>query len=73
MCAFRYGKYKTLAMIKPYTANVYYDDIKSIIVAHGFEIISEVHQKMSVEKAGEFYMEHEGKDFYTGLVSAGAS
>jgi nucleoside diphosphate kinase len=66
--AVRYGKYKTLAMIKPQTSSLHYEDIKSIILAHGFEISAELHQRLTSEKATEFYAEHEGKPFFEDLV-----
>jgi nucleoside diphosphate kinase len=66
--AHRFGRYKTLAMIKPFTATVHYEDIKCIILAHGFEIVAEAHQRIAADRAAEFYAEHEGKDFFPKLV-----
>ena len=48
----RYGKFKTLAMIKPYTADVYYEQIRSIILAHGFEITNEVSHSLRAGVGG---------------------
>jgi nucleoside diphosphate kinase len=69
----RFGRFKTLAMIKPNTAHVYYEAIKSIIIAHGFDIATEVHTHLTPGRAAEFYAEHEGKPFYEKLVSQGAA
>jgi len=65
----RYGKFRTLAMIKPQTSSLHYEQIKSIIVSHGFDITSELHQQLPPERAMEFYAEHEGKPFYEDLVN----
>ena len=59
-------------MIKPYST-IYAEEIRSIIVAHGFEITQETHLRLKEERAAEFYQEHEGKSFYPGLVSKGSS
>lgn len=64
----RYGRFKTLAMIKPETSTLHYEEIKSIIMSHGFDITAEQHQQLTVERATEFYAEHEGKPFFDGLV-----
>lgn len=66
---FRYGKYRTLCMIKPGASQLYYEKIKSIIVSHGFEIVTELHQKLTIQQAQEFYAEHQGKPFFETLVS----
>eukprot|EP00952_Eustigmatos_sp_NYUAD-ZCMA_P012777 51148-Eustigmatos_ZCMA.PRE.1 len=62
-----YGRYKTLAMIKPYTADVHHETIKSIILAHGFDVSAELHTQLTRERACEFYAEHDGKPFFERL------
>jgi nucleoside diphosphate kinase len=59
----------TLAIIKPdaYGAGKK-DDIVRLIKEHGFTILGEKEDMWSVEKAKEFYKEHEGKPFYDTLT-----
>jgi nucleoside-diphosphate kinase len=58
----------TFAMIKPLIAEANYDEIMSIIAAHGFTVVSELKTKMSITQAKLFYEEHAGKDFFEDLV-----
>ena len=58
----------TFAMIKPGTANIFYQEIKDVIALNGFEVITECRTKLSREQAKKFYVEHEGKAFYESLV-----
>jgi nucleoside diphosphate kinase len=59
---------RTLAMIKPGTANKYANEIKAEIESHGFTIVAESKVHLSKVRAGEFYAEHHGKAFYEPLV-----
>jgi len=63
-----YGSFKTLAMIKPNTALVHYETIKSIILAHGYKIVKESHETLTEDRAREFYAEHTGKPFFPNLL-----
>ncbi|KAJ3033116.1 Thioredoxin domain-containing protein 3 [Rhizophlyctis rosea] len=60
---------RTLALIKPdaYAAGRK-DDIVARIKESGFVIVKEEEYRMSVDKAKEFYKEHDGKNFYDDLV-----
>lgn len=64
----------TFAMIKPLSSQINYDEIKAIIAGHGFEIVSEINTKLSLQVAHQFYNEHVGKNFFeklTGYMSSG--
>lgn len=63
----------TFAMIKPTTASVFADEIKAGVLAHGFEIVSELRTRLSLPQVERFYREHEGKDFFGRLTSYMAS
>lgn len=58
----------TLAIIKPGAADLHANEIISIIIAHGFEIMCRVEVLLSTNDAFEFYSEHKEKDFFPGLV-----
>lgn len=58
----------TFALIKPYTADVYAEDVLSVISAHGFEIISQLRTQLPYPLVREFYSEHVGKEFFERLV-----
>lgn len=62
-------KEQTLCLIKPCTAcNLpKVIEILEILLSH-FDIIKTKRVKMTTEEAVEFYKEHKGKDFYSGLV-----
>ena len=62
------GNQETYVMIKPIASTLHYDAIMSIIVGHGFEIVSELRTKLSKAAAGRFYVEHKGKQFFDTLV-----
>lgn len=59
---------ETYVMIKPIASTLHYDAIMSIIVGHGFEIVSEMRTKLSKATAGRFYGEHKGKQFFETLI-----
>ena len=60
---------KTLAIVKPdaYSAD-HLQEIVDIILEHGFTIVDEKEDKWSLEKAEEFYKEHNGKPFFKDLT-----
>lgn len=61
---------KTFAIIKPdaYGAGKK-DEIVDAILAHGFTISEEKEDTWSLEKAKEFYKEHDGKPFFEDLTA----
>jgi adenylate kinase len=59
----------TFAMIKPGTADASYRDIRSVVSAHGFDVVQELRTKLSYNQARQFYAEHEGKPFYDELCN----
>ena len=58
----------TYAMIKPNASETNADEIKSIILAHGFKIESEIKLNLTASVAKKFYAEHEGREFFERLV-----
>lgn len=60
---------RTLALIKPGTADEHEQAIKDTIAAWGFEVLNERRLQLSAERAAEFYAEHAGKPFFDGLVA----
>ncbi len=58
---------RTLAMIKP-DAYAKAAGIKAVVESAGFTIAQETTHTLTPAQAKEFYAEHEGKDFFTGLV-----
>ncbi|CAB3983118.1 thioredoxin domain-containing 3 homolog isoform X4 [Paramuricea clavata] len=58
----------TVAVIKPETAEESGDKIINRIKEAGFRIISRKDVGLTKELAGQFYHEHEGKDFFNGLT-----
>ncbi|KAJ3330187.1 Thioredoxin domain-containing protein 3 [Blyttiomyces sp. JEL0837] len=63
------GFQRTLALIKPDVYPTKKDEIMSKIREAGFRVVKEEEVNMSAEMAGEFYKEHEGKQFYEELTS----
>lgn len=59
---------RTLALIKPGTADAHEQAIKDAIAAWDFEIVNERRVQLTRERAAEFYAEHAGKPFFDGLV-----
>ncbi|KAJ3107121.1 Thioredoxin domain-containing protein 3 [Phlyctochytrium planicorne] len=59
---------KTLALIKPDAYPGKKDEIVSRIEADGFKILAQKEVVLSLEKAQEFYKEHDGKPFYETLT-----
>ena len=59
---------ETFAMIKPITATNHADEIKSVILGHGFDIIGEINTTLSLQKAEQFYFEHRAKPFFKALT-----
>jgi adenylate kinase len=59
---------RTLALIKPGTADTYGEDIIAEIRAQGFTIVDQKKMTLSAERAGVFYQEHKGKGFYNRLT-----
>jgi len=59
---------ETYAMIKPFTAEIYYDKIISIIKGHGFIITGEIKLQLTNDLAELFYQEHRGKGFFNNLI-----
>jgi len=57
----------TFAMIKPGTAESCGDEIRAITLAHGFEIVSEIHLTLTSPHVRQFYAEHIGKTFFKRL------
>ncbi|XP_028393484.1 thioredoxin domain-containing protein 3 homolog isoform X2 [Dendronephthya gigantea] len=58
----------TVAVIKPETAEESAEQIVDRIKEAGFRIISRKDVGLTKELAGQFYHEHEGKDFFNGLT-----
>jgi hypothetical protein len=58
---------RTLAMIKPCTSGRAAEVIAEIEAA-GFVVCAKKEHQMSVPQASEFYAEHDGKEFFKGLV-----
>lgn len=59
---------RTLAMVKPGTADAHGREIKQIIMDAGFTILAEKKATLSRDDCEEFYGEHKGKPFFEGLV-----
>lgn len=59
---------ETYGMIKPFTAEINYDNIISIIKGHGFTIVGEIKIQLTTDLAELFYQEHRGKPFFNNLV-----
>ena len=60
---------RTLALIKPGTADKHSSEIKREIAANGFTILAERRVRLSRELAEAFYAEHAGRSFFDNLVS----
>ena len=60
---------RTLALIKPGTADTSAKDIMEEIRSQGFTIIQSEKMQLSKERAGLFYKEHKGKSFYGRLTN----
>ena len=58
----------TFAMIKPLAATNNSEEIISVILGHGFEIVQQLHTRMTLEKAEQFYEEHSSKGFFGTLT-----
>ena len=58
----------TFAMIKPNASETNADEIKSIVMAHGFIIESEIKLTLTKSVAEKFYAEHEGREFFERLI-----
>ena len=59
---------RTLALIKPGTADESGKDIVANIRKHGFLIVEQKRIQLTQERAGLFYKEHKGKSFYNRLT-----
>ncbi|EGF79674.1 hypothetical protein BATDEDRAFT_35212 [Batrachochytrium dendrobatidis JAM81] len=59
----------TLALIKPDVYPAKRDDIMNKIHESGFDVIKESEVHFTIEKAREFYIEHDGRPFYETLVN----
>jgi len=60
---------KTLAVVKPGTADASYREIIADIIANGFTILAETRRQLSREEVENFYAEHKGKGFFDGLCT----
>ena len=58
----------TLAMIKPGTSELNYEQIMGCIEYWGFNVVGEVKMVLSDADAEGFYSEHKGKSFFPNLV-----
>jgi nucleoside diphosphate kinase len=65
---FRFGKFKTLALLKPDAVSCHYTEVKSVILAHGFDITAELHQKILPDRAIEFFADYHGRPDFEDLV-----
>lgn len=61
----------TLAILKPDLTKMPYslEHVRSMILAKDFVVIRSLLTKMSVQRAQQFYAEHEGRFFYNRLVT----
>ncbi len=60
----------TFAMIKPTAvANGHADAIFARIAEEGLKVVTSSELTLDAQRAGEFYKEHEGKEFYERLVA----
>lgn len=57
----------TLAIMKPLTSELKSQEIYSILMGHGFEIVSEMKVKLTPTLIDSFYAEHKGKSFFENL------
>ena len=65
---------ETFAMIKPIAASNYGDEIISVILGHGFEIVQQLSTTLTLQKAEQFYAEHSLKGYFkylTEYISSG--
>jgi adenylate kinase len=60
---------RTLAMIKPGTAQTSLGPILDDIAAHGFTVVAQRKVHMSQATSAKFYVEHAGKGFYKRLTT----
>ena len=58
----------TFAMIKPIAASNYGDEIISVILGHGFEIVQQLNTTLTIQKAELFYTEHCLKGYFKYLT-----
>ena len=59
---------RTLAMIKCQAADLCAEDIRSVMLAHGFRIVKSLRQRLAPEQARAFYAEHGGRSFFRALT-----
>lgn len=59
---------ETFAMIKPIAASYYGDEIISVILGHGFEIVQQLSTTLTIQKAEQFYAEHSLKGYFKYLT-----
>jgi adenylate kinase len=60
---------ETCAVLKPLTADLYYDEIIAVVRSQGFEIISELKTQLTDHWIRDFYAEHKDKEFFEQLVA----
>ena len=60
---------RTLALIKPETADVHAAAILGMIAEHGFTVEAKTRVRLSLAEACRFYAEHKGRSFYGALTS----
>ena len=58
----------TFAMIKPVTADSFAEEILSVVVGQGFEVVQQLRTSFTLAQAELFYAEHRGKEFFTRLT-----
>ena len=58
----------TFAMIKPVTADSFAEEILSVVVGQGFEIVQQLRTSFTLAQAELFYAEHRGKEFFPRLT-----
>ncbi|MEY3784463.1 MAG: nucleotide diphosphate kinase [Candidatus Parcubacteria bacterium] len=67
-------KQKTLVIVKPDgVMNGYIGAIKAVYLKAGLEIIDQYSLVFKLEQASEFYNEHRGRTFFSGLILAMSS
>ena len=58
----------TFAMIKPVTSETHAEEIFTTIAGHGFQIVQQLHTRLTLQQAEMFYAEHIGKEFFSRLT-----
>jgi nucleoside diphosphate kinase homolog 5 len=58
----------TFAMIKPVTSEMHAAEIFAAIAGQGFQIVQQLHTKLTLQQAEMFYAEHRGKGFFAQLT-----